>query len=418
MTKTFRQIIVFLFLIFICKDAYSETKLRVVNWNVKAGSVENVLQRKAGISALKGRVPIDILVLQEINSFASVQLIAEYLGMKDSYIAVSNFGSDAKSIFLGLETAVISRVPIVAVSEYQQRFDGKLDPNGPITIDSSGEIKFRVNEDIEELIVPQDVITDSNDAEKRVSRGLLRVELKNGLIIYPIHLKSNLPSLCFNVNRGLSDTLSSLNKIKVSVPEVSEKVDVAVEAIRKLVRVDGTNKEAITRRLVQEKLPGFTEMHAATAASRENGTAALAKLVASDLKNKNVKGIIVAGDFNTPIDEPSKTGIDLKVDCMPQPMSCDTKIVPDTCGDKDGFDDTHFILSGGVVGGLKMKAMFTKAEPTHTGEDFAESPIDNIYVAGGIASKVVGARILKGSGEIAFGSDHFPLEVKVILNKD
>lgn len=391
--------------------------LRIATWNVKEGSVENLLLRREGLKAAGKKIRADVMIVQELNSFASAQYLANAMEMSDVDIAVSNFGSDAEIIFFGFETAVISKVPIVSIDEWQQRVYVKKkripDPNGPILISRDGTITPKKTDAKHVLKVPSDIISDPKAREAGVSRGVMRVELDNGLVIYPVHLKSNLASLCGLVGRDLSDALRSLEKVGAAVPSVASQSASAIETIKNFTRAK-KNKNAITRRVIQEKLPEFAASYARTAQNRENAAAFIAKKVKADLDAGLT--VIVAGDFNTPINEPSKTGTDLESDCVPTPWSCNTKKVVNSCSARDGFDDTLHILSGGVVDGVELLPLFRKDEPTHIKPGFANSPIDNILIGGPLASKASDAKKVVGSGDASFGSDHFPLVTVLTLD--
>lgn len=412
-----------LILVFLMASQIHAEELKLLNWNVKTGSIEQIAKRKRNIAMVpEGRTP-DILILQEINSFASAQLVADFMGFKRPHIAVSDFGDDSEIIFFGFETAVVSNIPIKSVHEYQQpriKSNGTVipDPNGPIVIEPNGEITIFTNKNVTTLTVPKDIITDPVNASESISRGLLRVELENGLVIYPVHFKSNIPRLC-NELRELSDGLSAIRYFKNNIPEVSIRASKAITAIESLARskVDGkVNPDpSINSKPTQETLRAFANGHAKTAASRENAAAALMKLVSADLRDTTIKGVVVAGDFNTPLNEPSKTGQNLSQDCMPAKLSCTLKKVENTCIGEDGFDDTHHILQSGIVEGTKLIPLFTNSESTHTGAGFVNSPIDNVYVSEQI-SVTRPARVVRGSDEIAFGSDHFPIEVYISVD--
>ena len=231
-------------------------------------------------------------------------------------------------------------------------------------------------------------------------------------------MKSNIPSICGEL-RDLSSGLSAARFFQQAIPETKDRAREVVLAIERLARtkVDGKKNKlpSIGSKKTQEMLAAFTDGHRKTAASRENTAAALMKLVGKDLADASVKAVMVAGDFNTPLQEPSKTGTDLDQDCMPQPLSCTLSQVPDNCGVQDGFDDTHHILQSGIVDGAKLTPLLNINESTHTDNKFAPSPIDNIYVSSGV-TVIKPAKLVKGSGEVAFGSDHFPIEVHVSID--
>lgn len=400
------------------KPAVSDT-ISLLNWNVNAGTVENIAARRGGIEKLASEVTPDILVVQEVNSFAAVQLISKYLGMEDPYIAVSNFGKDSEIVYKGLEVAVASRFPIRSVTEYQNEWSntGQVvpDTNPPFMV-KNGEVELLGSDSIQPLIVPNDIITDPEKLKQPISRGLLRVALEKDdeeiIVVYPIHLKSNRTRLC-GIKDEIQDVLWTVKKSKDALPSVESRLNDLDTAVRWSVRstVHGKpNPASISSVKFQRESEAFLNSHRLVAIQRENAVAAVAKLVNDDLSHDQVKAVIVAGDFNTPLNEPSKTGADLNEDsCLPAKLDCNTKLVKDTCGDMDGYDDTHHILRGGIVNGLKMIPLFDKEEATYNSEDYAQSPIDNIYVVGKIAGGFQDARLLKGSGEVAFGSDHFPI---------
>jgi hypothetical protein len=71
------------------------------------------------------------------------------------------------------------------------------------------------------------------------------------------------------------------------------------------------------------------------------------------------------------------------------------------------YDDTHAILSAGLIGGLQMTSL-TKSlgKETYVGASFpGTGPIDVLYVAG----PRVGHFTLAGAGSHSYGSDHLPV---------
>lgn len=122
------------------------------------------------------------------------------------------------------------------------------------------------------------------------------------------------------------------------------------------------------------------------AAKRELVAAAVADSVNDDLGFFPNHVHLVAGDFNVGHSDTSKNGVDVADD------------------ENDGYDDTHAILNGGIVDGLKMRNLIGHiTSPTFPG--FPGTPIDNIYVAGTLASGMQNGRVL----EDTFGSDHRPV---------
>ncbi len=102
---------------------------------------------------------------------------------------------------------------------------------------------------------------------------------------------------------------------------------------------------------------------------------------------------VVGGDFNIGHGDDMKNGSILEEDCY-------TKCMP---GD-DLYDDTHSILSKGIIGGLCMRNLTKKIKET-TFPSFPGTPIDNIYVYGQEKDEFEDA--VKSSS--TYGSDHCPV---------
>ena len=143
------------------------------------------------------------------------------------------------------------------------------------------------------------------------------------------------------------------------------------------------------------------------ARTREAAAGAVAALAAKDrLAGKQV---FVAGDFNTPLDEPCKTGTKLDEDFEPM-MGCATRIEPTSCGTKDGFDDTFAILTSGVIDGTKLRVPTQGLGRTYIKGNFVDSPIDNVLTS--MDRPFTAQKILESGSNPAFGSDHAPVLVK------
>jgi len=118
---------------------------------------------------------------------------------------------------------------------------------------------------------------------------------------------------------------------------------------------------------------------------REFVAAAMAGSVLSDMETFPGYSYLVIGDLNVgPTDD--KSGKDLDDDV------------------EDGHDDTHAILGGGLVRGLKMKNLTKDVGETYDSDGFpGVGPIDNIYVAGERSGEF---KDTAKSGS-TYGSDHF-----------
>lgn len=107
------------------------------------------------------------------------------------------------------------------------------------------------------------------------------------------------------------------------------------------------------------------------AIKREYVAAAMALSVLNDKQLFPDHSMIVAGDINVGATDSGKNGTDLDEDTFD--------------GSGDGYDDTHAILGGGLINGLKMKNLTEGVGETYydaRGRFVGTGPIDNIYVTG------------------------------------
>ncbi len=131
----------------------------------------------------------------------------------------------------------------------------------------------------------------------------------------------------------------------------------------------------------------------ANARKRERVAAAVAAGVAEDKALFEGYAYLVGGDFNVG-HAAGKNGSNLKQDC------CGSG-----CGGKDGYDETHALLGGGLISGLRMTNLVDHLAVTSFPGFAADSPIDNIYVDGLPASGFSDAELSAST----FGSDHLVL---------
>jgi endonuclease/exonuclease/phosphatase family metal-dependent hydrolase len=128
------------------------------------------------------------------------------------------------------------------------------------------------------------------------------------------------------------------------------------------------------------------------AIKREICISAVADRVLEDQETLPEYTSVVLGDFNVGHSDLDKNGADLTEDCY------------DNCMGRDGYDETHALLSVGLVRNLMMKNMAISITQT-TFPGFEGSPIDNIYVVGPSDNKFSAATL----GTNTYGSDHLPV---------
>ena len=134
------------------------------------------------------------------------------------------------------------------------------------------------------------------------------------------------------------------------------------------------------------------------ARQREFIMAGIAKCVLQDRYYFPDYSNIVCGDFNVGHSDSLKNGADLKIDAT-------------SVGEGDLYDDTHAMLSSGLIDGLRMTNC-TLSISESTFPRYPGSPIDNIYVGGNLVDYFSEAST---TSEETFGSDHKPVWVDLHL---
>ncbi len=130
------------------------------------------------------------------------------------------------------------------------------------------------------------------------------------------------------------------------------------------------------------------------AKQREFVTAAIARSVLQDQFMFPDYTNVVCGDFNVGHSDSLKNGVDLAHDAF-------------SAAEGDLYDDTHALLGGGLVHGLRMhNAALGITESTFP--RYPGTPIDNIYVDGNLYEYFSQAST---TVEKTFGSDHKPVWV-------
>ena len=300
----------------------------LVTWNVAEGSVESLTRREADIARLggvlreklEGRLP-DVVVLQEVTSYAAAVRVARALGFATGTVATSDGGNDKEIWPFALEVAIITSRPIVSVISYQSRVDDQRPPF--VAVLGTGDVSYGT---VSAVVVPASVALPTNEI---IPRAILRVELEGSVVIYGVHLNSSGLGFC-----RLEDAMKGASELRrkavgLGLNGEAEAVQAAMDRVRKEMGrarnpgIEATKQEALRR-----------------ARTREAAARAVAVLAAKD--REAGKQVFVAGDFNTPLDEPCKTGKKLDEDFEPM-TGCATRIDPASCGSKDGFDDTYAV---------------------------------------------------------------------------
>ncbi len=345
---------------------FQQDPLRVVTWNVFRGTENDMDWRKGGLIAAGEQINADVIVLQEVTSLEAARQIAGFLGMPDADVVISDWSDDNGEWYQALEVAVISKLPILNAKEFET---SALDGRPPQAISSRGAIP--TGEDL--LQLPEPV---NKSPENLGFRGSLRVELAGGIVLYGVHLKSGTPRAC-------------------RIPEAERP---SADIFRQLV---------INGRI-------------SNAEQRENVMAATIALANQDVAAD--KTAIILGDFNIPFNEPSRTGNDLELgtpECVALTI-CARQTSPDTCPASEGYDETHWLLQNGHIGGTQYRPLSSGLGRTYIKTEFADSPIDNIYIAGPLAADARAAALIpdpefEERGR-HFGSDHIPVLTEISLH--
>jgi hypothetical protein len=374
--------------------------LNLLTWNAGEGTVEALAPRLGEIGKLGkevraktkgGRLP-EIVVLQEVTSYAAAVSVARALGYKTGTVAVSNSGDDGEVWPLALEVAVIARRKVLSVTSYQNTVK---EDSAPFVVNlANGVLSSGVAKKID---IPAEV---GAAREAFVPRSVLRVELAGGTVVYGVHLNSSGLGFCRleNFARGASEMKKKAEALgladEAAQVEKARKAILAKMPAARSPGVEATRQDALGR-----------------ARSREAVAGALAKLAAIDIKAG--KTVFAAGDFNTPLFEACKTGKKLGEDFEPL-VGCDTGQTPATCGATDGFDDTYAILTDGLIDGVRFKVLTGGIGRTYAKQKFVDSPIDNVLTAGPGSAAKFGAVKLGSPGpkERVYGSDHYPVLVR------
>jgi endonuclease/exonuclease/phosphatase family metal-dependent hydrolase len=339
----------------------------IVSWNMAPRLLEGLERRVDDIRVMDAVLKPDVLVLIEVAGQMEAKRIAEILGWQTYFGVVTNWSLMTTQVNFAIETAVISKIPIERVIE----MDASPDSVHP-AFGTGGEDNAGIP--VSEVELSATGIPGVNPLA-RTDRGTMRVDLANGLTIFPVHLKSNLNSSCAladSVREGLEDL----------------GLDVPPEVIGLYER--GSDRAGDDHRL--------------NAIKRERVVAATK--VAADAAVAEGRRVLIAGDFNTAV-EPGKAGSTF-ADCDLQPFSCEPAPFPaSACSTGDGFDDTLAILEEPLVGETIWRVLTRDLPRTYNDEAYADRAIDHFAVPADQAMHYSGV----ARGPDSFGSDHFPIVV-------
>lgn len=340
--------------------------IRVTSWNVSAGLLESLSSRTNDFGYLNSSLSPDVLVLVEVAGLLEAQQIAKNLGWENYQIAVSDWAKMENNVFFALEAAVISKIPIEQVIEIDAS------PDGVHSVHDADGILTTVA--VTERALDTSALGGIG-AVSRFDRGSMRVDLANGLSIFPVHLKSNRNSACIRA----SDTREGLQRLGIPVPS-------SLNAM-----IDDGFRQA-------------TDETLNNAVKRERVIAGV-KVFADEAVGEG-RYVVVAGDFNTAF-EPGKVGTSLD-DCSLKNFGCSAGPFPaGMCSDDDGFDDTFGILTEPLVGSVSWEIVTKDLERTFDDPRFADKAIDHFAVPSDQAGRFTSVEV---AGE-TFGSDHFPISL-------
>ena len=344
----------------------TEAVEKIVSWNVSPTFYEGLELRKHDFQQLNEQLRPDILILVEVSGAIEAQMIADQLGWDDYYLAVSDWSIARTNAYFSLEAAVISKVPITNVVEYDTQ------PESVVPVIHNGEL---TQIPVTEKKLSSAGIPHFGDTLAQTDRGTMRVDLANGLSIFPVHLKSNRNNACFD----LRDIIRNLEKYGFPVSPA-------------------------LRESYERGFAAATDAHLNNARKRERVIASVARVAGIAFEDGLIP--VIAGDFNTAF-ESGKYGIDPS-DCELAEFSCAKGPFPkQACSNGDGFDDTLGILEKGLTSKITWQFVSRDFPRTYDDSAYANLAIDHIAVPEDTRDHFTAP----GVGDKTFGSDHYPLMV-------
>jgi hypothetical protein len=132
------------------------------------------------------------------------EFIAKSLGWENYHAVMSDFDKVRDSAYTGLEMVVISKKAIESGVEFDTDRDGTHESFG------AGELVNRLPQVVEKVIENTALPTLGSFTVR--DRGTLRIDLKNGLTIFAVHLKSNQNPPCSSTASSITPhTISALS---------------------------------------------------------------------------------------------------------------------------------------------------------------------------------------------------------------
>ncbi|MES0181746.1 hypothetical protein NKJ86_24480 [Mesorhizobium sp. M0025] len=100
-----------------------------------------MLGRQADFAGLDAELSPDVVVMVEVIGRTGAEIVANHLGRSNYHVAVSDLSVPNTAAHEGLEVAVISKIPMIRVTEY----DVKLDGRRMRSLEASADCKWRKN---------------------------------------------------------------------------------------------------------------------------------------------------------------------------------------------------------------------------------------------------------------------------------
>ncbi|ANL47546.1 endonuclease/exonuclease/phosphatase family protein [Rhizobium phaseoli] len=337
--------------------------VKIVSWNIAASPYEQVLARVSDYKKMADTLSPDVIVLIELTGRLDIKAIADAIGWQTYYATVSDGQVQGDEIHASLEVGVLSKIPITSVIEFDPKPEGRtvqVFTNSKPDGDSSIPVKEMPLKGIDMMGL---AATD---------RGTLRVDLANGLTVFPVHLKSNSNDACF----AADDATKALKKLGLPpVPALQTVLDNGSDVKAKADKDNSFKRERVI---------------------------AATKTVA-DQAVADGRTVLIAGDWNTSF-EPGKFGQTFD-DCSLTAFSCAKAPFPASACTGDGFDDTFAIMTVPLSGTQKWTMLTKDLGRTFKDTEFADKAIDHMTVPVAQAASFAEPKVAPDT----FGSDHFPI---------